>query len=141
MANRMQTPVSIATFEKLTKAVFAQVTFGSSGAPTLNAANSKGVLSVTRSSAGKYVFTFGTSANNSNNKDVYYKFLNLTHVFNTSGPAAAPASPGMYISADGSSTFGNSTMTVVFNAAGTATDPASGEVVYLYWTFGDSSAP
>jgi hypothetical protein len=141
MANRMQTPVSMASFEKLTKVVFAKVTFGATGAPTLSAANSKGVLSVSRTSAGLFVFTFGTSANNSNNKDMYYKLLCVKHVFNTSATSAAPASPAMYISADASATYGTSTMSLTFNSAGTPTDPASGEIVYIEWIFGDSSAP
>lgn len=142
MANRMQTPNSFMTFEKLTKVVFANVAFGSTGAPTLNIANSKGILSVTRASAGRYVFTLGTTANSIANKDVYFKNLIVKHVFNTAGTSAAPASPLMYIAADSSAVFGTSTITLQFTvAAGTATDPASGEIVLIEFLFGDSSAP
>lgn len=122
------------TFEKKVVNVFAKVTFGASGAPTLDKANSKGIVSVTRNSAGDYTFVFGTQAGM---LDTYVKLLGVTHVFkNTS----APASPAMFIKNDSTGTAGTCSMEVVFNSAGTATDPASGEVLLMQFTFGDSTA-
>lgn len=139
MANRFMTPVSMLTLEKNTKTVFAKITFGSTGAPTLDVVNSKGILSVTRVSAGKYTFVFGSTSNNANLLDVYVKLMAIKHVFNSG--ASAPAAPGMYISANAVSTVGTASITLVFNSAGTATDPASGEIAYLQFIFGDSTAP
>lgn len=101
--------------------LFAKVTFGSTGAPTLSAAASKGIKSITRNGAGDYTITLSQP---------YLSLLCVKHVFDTTGTSAAPASPSMYIKAQ--STKSGPTLRVVFNAAGTATDPASGEVVYLH---------
>lgn len=121
------------TLEKEVCALFAKVTFGSTGAPTLSVANSKGIVSVTRNSAGVYTFVFGTSAAS---KDTYYKLLMAKHVFLN---ATAPASPGMYIVANNVAAAAAS-IQLTFNSAGTATDPGSGEVVFLQFLMGNSSA-
>lgn len=134
MANRYLTQFPLA-FEKKVVNIFGKVTFGSSGAPTLDAANSKGIVSVTRNSAGVYTFVFGTKAGM---LDVYNKLLCVKHMFNSG--SSAPASPGMYIKANSIATVGTCSMQVVFNSAGTATDPASGEIVYIQFLFGDSTA-
>lgn len=142
MANRMQSAVTMLSFEKNTKVVFAKVTIGATGAPTLVTAQSKGIISISRSSAGRYVLTFGTTSNGSIVKDVYVKRLDFGQHFDTTGTAAAPAAPLCYVAADGTATVGNSTITLQFTvAAGTATDPASGEIMYLAFAFGDSTAP
>lgn len=124
------------SFESKVAKVFAKVTFGSSGAPTLDAVNSKGVVSVTRNSAGVYTLVFGTKVGM---LDTYVKLLSARHIFNSG--SSAPASPGMYIKANSIATVGTCSIQIVFNAAGTATDPATGEIVYLEFTLGDSTAP
>lgn len=124
------------TFETKVVKIFGKVTFGASGAPTLDAVNSKGIVSITRNSAGIYTLVFGTKASM---LDVYYKILGLKHMFNSG--SAAPAAPGLYIKANSVSTVGTCSLQIVFNAAGTATDPATGEIVYLEITLGDSNAP
>lgn len=130
MANRQFTNQQY-TMEKAVVSVFAKVTFGSSGAPTLVTANSKAVKSIARNSAGDYTVTFGGPQG----VDTYYKLLQINHRFvNTT----APASPSMWLKADSTSSAG--TCEVVFNSAGTATDPASGEAVLLEFVFGNSSA-
>lgn len=135
MANRYQNQFS-ATMEKKVVSLFAKVAFGASGAPTLSAVNSKGVLSVTRNSAGTYTFVFGSNATLP--KDVYVKLLSADVIFNSG--ASAPASPAIYVKSDLSATTAAS-LQVVLNAAGTATDPASGEIGYFNFIFGDSTAP
>lgn len=138
MANRYTTQFQGA-LEKKVVGLFARVTIGATGAPTLDTANSKGIVSVTRSSAGKYVFVFGTKAGM---LDTYFKFLSLDMTYDTSGIAGvAPAAPTSVISANSVAVSGTCSLTVsLFNSAGTATDPANGEVLLVGFTFKDSSS-
>lgn len=140
MANRYFNQFNLA-LEKSVVNIFARVTFGSTGAPTLVTTNnqSKGVVSVTRNSAGKYTFVFGAGATK---LDTYYKLLMVKHVFDeTANSGTAPAAPGMYITGNSIATIGTSSIQIVFNAAGTATDPASTEAVNLHFIFSNSTAP
>src|SRR5271166_5626830 len=73
--------------------IFAHVTFGSSGAPTLDSKNSPGIVSVTRNSTGNYTFVFGTNSQLA--FDTYNYLLMVKHVFSQS---SAPAAPGMWVS-------------------------------------------
>lgn len=126
-------------FEKRVIDVYGLVSFGASGAPTLSSqpTNNKGILSFTRTGVGKYLVTFGT--NSSLPVDRYVKLLNIDFRFDTSGTAAAPVAPGMYIVLDAVSSAGQ--VTIQFNSAGTATDPASGEILHIDFCLGDSTAP
>lgn len=129
--------------EKQLVQVFAKVTFGASGAPTLSLPASKGIKSVVRNSAGNFTFTFGNSAAIQNSLDTYKKFLSANTL---SLSSSAPAAPVMYVTSDQSAVFGTAAITVQFaapsgtNGALVATDPASGEVSLLEFTFGNSSA-
>jgi hypothetical protein len=138
MANRYNQQFQL-TQEKRVTAVFAKVTFGASGAPTLSASNSKGVLSVTRNSAGTYTFVFGSGSGVSIQKDSYVKLLAINNIMNSG--ASAPAAPAMYIKADNTASTSSASIQIVMNSAGTATDPAAGEIGYFEFIFGDSSAP
>lgn len=138
MANRTFTQFGY-TLERAVVSLYAHVTFGASGAPTLDTANSKGIVSITRNAAGKYTIVFGTQAGM---LDVYNKFLCAKHIFDATGTAgAAPASPGMYLLANNVATFGTCSVQIEFNSAGTATDPASGEGVYIEFVLKNSTAP
>jgi hypothetical protein len=137
MANRYNQQFQL-TQEKRVTSIFAKVTFGASGAPTLSASNSKGVLSVTRNSAGTYTFVFGSGSGVSLQKDSYVKLLSINTVMNSG--ASAPAAPGLYIKADNSASTSSASIQIVMNAAGTATDPATGEIGYFEFIFGDSTA-
>lgn len=135
MANRRFNQFRYSLVSKVVD-IFAHVTFGASGAPTLDAANSKGVVSVTRNSAGKYTFVFGTQAGM---LDVYANLLMAKHFFDATGNSGtAPASPGMYLTGNSVATAATCSAQVVFNAAGTATDPASTEAVFIVFTFKNS---
>lgn len=127
MANRLMNQFRY-SLEKKVVDLFADVTFGATGAPTLVAKNSKGVKSITRSSAGKYVITL---------QDSYARLLMVKHAFIN---ATAPASPSSYIVSQTVGTANPPTITVQFNAAGTATDPASGEEALIQFVLSDSSA-
>lgn len=123
------------TVEPQVVKLFARVTFGSTGAPTLVAASSKGIKSISRVSAGKYNITLGSSTL----AETYNALLNVKHLFDAIGNSGtAPAAPGMYLTANAVTTAG--TLQIVFNSAGTATDPASGEAVYMEITLKNSSA-
>jgi hypothetical protein len=121
------------SFEKRVVNVFAHVTFGASGAPTLDTVNSKGILSIVRNSAGNYTVKFGT--NSILPLDTYVKLLEVRQAFVN---ATAPAAPGLYIT---SNSIASGSLVLQFNNGGTSTDPASGEQVYLQFILGDSSAP
>lgn len=99
MSNRDMTHQSF-SFEKLRKVVNARVSFGAAGAPTLDGPNSKGVLGVTRNSAGNYTFQFGVSVNNLSQIDSYIKLLAvdwLPDVSYVSGVStAAPGQSAVY---------------------------------------------
>ncbi len=119
---------------KLVTDVFAKITFGGTGAPTLSTLSSLGIKSVSRTSAGLYVITFGTPSVQPT-FDTYTKLFMVNHRFIS---ATAPASPAMYIVTDASATTGQ--ITLQFNAAGSATDPGDGEVVLLEFTMGNSTS-
>lgn len=141
MANRYTTQFVNCLQKGVTK-IFANVTFGAAGAPTIVRSGyvSQGLVSVTRNSAGVFTFVFGTQAGM---LDVYFKLLNVSVVFNTVGSAAVPAAPLYYISADAVATPASCSLQLTFTDADTpaATDPASGESAYFEFTFKNSTAP
>lgn len=113
--------------------VFMHVTFGASGAPVLDAKNSKGVVSITRNSAGNYTVVFGTKVGM---LDPYSYLLMVKQIFIN---ASAPAAPQLYVVADNSANPAQASITIQFANAGVATDPASGEQVKMEFTFRNSS--
>lgn len=125
--------------------IFARITFGATGAPTLVASQSKGILSVTRNSAGKYTIVFGRAAGS---LDTFPKLLMIKHLFDASGNSgASPAAPNMVLLNDSSATAGTASIQIEFtgptaggNTAQIATDPASGEAVDLEFSFRNSTA-
>lgn len=106
--------------------IFAKVTFGSTGAPTLNWGS--GISGITRSSTGKYVIALTS---------VFQALIDAGYTFIES--SGAPASPAMYVTSDASSNATAPAVTIQFNSAGTATDPGSGEVVLLRLTLRNST--
>lgn len=139
MANRYTTQF-FNTLSKGITGIYLRVTFGASGAPTIDRSGfqSQGIVSVTRNSAGLYTIVFGTQAGM---LDVYYKLLMVKHVFDESGNSGtAPLSPGMFVVANSISTSAAS-IQIEFNSGGTATDPASGEAVFLEFVLKNSTAP
>lgn len=128
MANRWLNPLNY-SFEKATVTIYGDVTIGAAGAPTLVPANSKGIKSIVRNSAGDYTVTF---------TDTYFKFLSF---WVGTIKATVPAAPSQSIKAKSMNAAGGATVEfVLFNSAGTATDPASGEELFIEATFGNTSA-
>lgn len=94
MANRDMNHMSF-SFEKARCVVTARISFGAVGAPTLDGLSSKGVLGVTRNSAGNYTIQFGVNVNSINYLDGYNKMLALEWQPDVSYIAgAAPAAVG-----------------------------------------------
>lgn len=122
--------------------LFARVTFGSTGAPTLVAAQSKGIKSITRNSAGLYTIVFGNSAALVNPLDTFPKLLMVKHMFDESANSGtAPLAPFMYLVANSTATAGTASAQIVFNnTSQAATDPASTEAVLLQFSFRNSTA-
>jgi len=106
----------------------ATVSFGASGAPTIVSGTGMGISSIIRNSAGDYSIALSRA---------FGGLMALSHVFNSG--ASAPAAPDMYIKTDSVSSGTAPLVRVVFDAAGTATDPASGEKVLLEIVLNDSS--
>lgn len=131
----------IYSFERDRKMVNARVTIGAAGAPTLDAANSKGVASIARNSAGDYTITFGTTVNSQIVPDVYYKFLQMSCVIQNA--TGVPITAGYGIKAitlsAGTIEFVMQGPTAAGNTAPIPTDPASGDVLWLEFEFGDST--
>lgn len=98
--------------------VYAKITIGATGAPTLTQA--KGVSSITRVSAGLYDVVL---------KDNFYLFMmaHQSQLF-----ATAPTAPSMYVVSEQVSNVTTPKIRVQFNAAGTPTDPDNGAVVQLH---------
>jgi hypothetical protein len=127
MANRTFTQFRLA-LEKQPVDLFAQVAIGATGAPTLNVANSKGIASIARNSAGEYTITL---------QDAYVRLMMAQAVvLNATGISASP-DLGL-ISAD---VVTAKTVVIQLSAAGTATDLASGDVLMLQLTLSNSTAP
>lgn len=106
--------------------LYASVSFGASGAPTLVSGTGMGIVSITRSSAGRYVLAL---------TGPYGALLGVRHAF---VKATAPTSPSLYIVADATASLSAPSITIQFNAAGTATDPASGEVALIELVLADT---
>lgn len=109
---------------------FAHITFGAAGAPTLEAAASKGITSVVRNSAGQYTITL---------RNPQFKRLLGVEIALLPG-TSAPAAPLVVVEAQSVST---NPATIVLQCRAidnsTATDPADTEQMFLTITLGNSS--
>lgn len=118
------------TREKATVSLYGDVNIGAAGAPTLVVANSKGITSIVRNSAGNYTVTFD---------DTYSKFLSFWVGYRVSG-GASPAAPSNTVKTVVLNTNGTATVNFVLFNATTPTDPANGEELFIEATFGATSA-
>lgn len=128
MANRLFNSQFRFGFERMPVSLFAKVSIGAAGAPTLS--NSLGIASIARNSAGNYTITL---------QDVYNRLMHVKHVYDeTSNGGTAPLAPGMFISSNQVSAA-TPTIRIVLNSGGTATDPANGEILLLEIVLSNSS--
>lgn len=100
--------------------LFARVTIGATGAPTLDSVKSRGIASISRTSAGLYKITLS---------DTYNRLLQVSK---TNVNATAPASPAMYVTSETVSNVATPVINLQMNAAGTATDPGNGEEIRFH---------
>lgn len=116
------------TLVKEVVSVFAKVSIGASGAPTLlNYASCQGIMSIVRNSAGQYTLVLGQPTPVPGHVDQYAFLLNVEQSIIFSGIPAAPifSVVSESVSSAGSITFQYSSV------AGSATDPDSGSVLLL----------
>lgn len=116
------------SLEKQIVELFFKFAVGASGAPTLDALNSKGIKSVVRNSAGNYTVTL---------QDQYSKFLGVdAQELSSTG---IPAAPNMGIV---SQAVNGAAPTVVlqFSAGGVATDPDASSTIYGKVSLGNTTA-
>lgn len=107
--------------------LFAEVAIGATGAPTLTAAKSRGIASITRNSAGVYTVVL---------QDVYNRMFHARVTFKVSG--GLPAAPVVGI--DSETVASTKTLKFVCSTGGVATDPASGETMLIKIDLKNSSA-
>jgi hypothetical protein len=138
MANRFFRQFRL-SLEPAVSDIFCRCTFDGSGDATLVAGQSKGIVSVTHDTTGRYTFVFGTNASM---LDTYYKWLGLVVTFDESANSGtAPVAPLYYIRANSITTVGTASMTVQFMSdASTPADPANLEAANFNFVFKNSSA-
>lgn len=107
--------------------VFMNVSFGAAGAPTLASGKNFGVTGITKTGTGAYTIAL---------KSKFNRLLKFDSVFLN---ATAPAAPGFYVVADNSGATSPNIQVQFVNAAGTATNPGSGEVGLFQITLKNSS--
>lgn len=129
MANRMFSQLQL-SLEKAVVKLWAKVAIGATGAPTLSAANSKGISSITRAAAGNYTITL---------QDKYVKLLGFQCTFMDA--AGLPDAPMVALDTD---TDVTATSPIIHfytaSSAGVAADPANGETMYIEITLSNSGA-
>ena len=133
MANRQFNQFNY-DLEKGLVRIYARVAIGATGAPTLTIATnsgnpSNGIASVTRSAAGKYVFTFGATGSTQTNLDTYQRiiFCNANIINSTISTVVSTQ-----ISVEAVTTVTAPAITIqCLAAAGTAVDPNSGDVLLV----------
>lgn len=137
MSNRYMNQFQLA-FEKQVKSVFAKVEFNTTGAPVLSEVDSKGILSIDRNGVGDFSFKFGSGS--PEQLDSYVKLLGINTIFINGG--SAPSAPIAYIIQDDTADNDIAEMQLGFlDYAGSPADPVSGEIGYIEFIFGDSTAP
>lgn len=112
----------------MTVELFAVVSIGASGAPTLS--RGQGIASIARQSAGQYLITL---------QDKYNSLLQCNVQQKAASAGTAPAAPLSLVDSETVS----STKTVVVKMRAidnsTATDPADGQVLYINLVMSNSS--
>ena len=126
MANRYMYQFK-GSFEPGIVQIFGRISIGASGAPTLQLASSnptnqnRGIASIVRNSAGNYTITMS---------DPYVRLMSLSNTMIATGGISA--APTVVVEQDNLSTLAAPTLIVQFSSpAGSAADPANGEIVLL----------
>ena len=128
MANRRFRSQFRFGMEAMVVELFANISIGASGAPTLNQSASKGVASVVRDSAGQYTITL---------QDKYVSLLAFQESRNVG--TSAMAAPFCNIEANNIASTGK--LTVQYRALdnSTPTDPQNGTIIFMKLTLSNST--
>jgi hypothetical protein len=110
--------------------LFGKTAIGSTGASTISVANSKGIASIARTAAGKYLITLN---------DAYNKFLGINVVINNAAGISASPDVGILTTGTNVSTSTGGTIIMQLSAAGSAVELVSGDTMYLHIILGNSS--
>lgn len=111
--------------DKEVKEIYAKITIGATGAPTLVTADSIGVQSVTRSSAGVYVVTL---------QDKYVKLLFL------SANIVTPTAEDVHVNMVSETVASSRQVTLRVCTGAVATDPANGDTLLVAFQLKNSTA-
>lgn len=114
------------SLEKNVVELYLKVSIGGSGAPTMDSTQSKGITSITRNSAGDYTVVM---------QDNYYRLLDFS--VNQQNATGIPNAPVVGLKAN-SVTSGS--FEFVTSVGGVATDPSSGNTLYIRVALSNSSA-
>jgi hypothetical protein len=105
--------------EKEIKTLYAEISIGATGAPTLT--KGAGIASISRTSEGLYVLTLS---------DVYYRLMSF-FVICQAATAAVPLHFQMTAHSESSKTITFQAYTDDGDQTGTAQDPASGDILFI----------
>lgn len=114
MANRTFNDAQ--ALEKEIKTLFAKISIGATGAPTLVKPGSLGIASVARSAQGDYLITL---------EDKYPALMGVQGILLDS------SAEDITFQVKAEDVDGTGTISVFTNTAGTATDPSNGSVILL----------
>lgn len=129
MANRRLRQFQYSLENKVVN-IFGKVEIGAAGAPTISAADSKGIASIARNSAGKYTITL---------EDYYVKFLGIevSQLLAAGTPAASSSVQCVVRSVSPQSA---KTVVIEFvDNAGAAIELTNGSTLYIHAKFNDST--
>lgn len=133
MANRYMVR-NYMSLEKAPVALYVRVAIGATGAPTLNALQSQGVLSISRTGVGAYTINFGSAVG----VDTYQRLMAFSYC---SVAASGQATAACNIVADNSAVLATPGINIQFvDFAGAAVDPASGENLRIEIVLSNSTA-
>lgn len=118
--NRLYTQFQY-SLEKKVVHLYARITIGATGAPTLVKALSKGIASVARTAAGAYTITL---------QDKYVELLHIDHALQLAAGAPAVLA-GMVVRSEATAAATPTVAVEFLDAAGAGIDPDSGSVILL----------
>lgn len=132
MANRLFVRNTM-SLEKNPCVLYAKITVGATGAPTIDALKSKGVLSIVRTGIGAYNINFGGAAG----LDTYQRLLGATYI----SIAATSTAMRMQIVAAQASVAANPRIQIQFvDSANASVEIGNGEIIHFTIVLSNSTA-
>lgn len=132
MANRLMVRNHMSK-EKAPVVLFGKFSVGAVGEPTINAVQSQGIVSITRTGVGAYTLSLGQSSISS---DTYNRLMMAKHV----SISALSTAIQMSVVADNSASPSLHNIQIQFlNGSGAAVEVGSGEIILLELIFSNTS--